>query len=222
MQTEKRDKSLWTPCVWSPLLVALLAACSSGETNGTTGSDSGTAGSGGMAGSGGAPTAGSGDQTTAGASGSGASSGGTSSAGGSSSGGSPSAAGTGGSAGSGGSGTGGNAAGGSSGGGGAQPDPACLAFCASSDRTCGGPDAEAATSSAITATTPTGCSLTVELAVSGTVEVDIDCTAEEACVENASGCLGTPGMCYAAEVTDTDFSYRLDGCLQGGLWCTSS
>ena len=103
-----------------------------------------------------------------------------------------------------------------------QPDEACMAFCALSDPMCSGPDLEYASSSTITETTPTGCSLTVELPFSGTVEVNLDCTQKEACVEQGSGCLGSPGECYTAEASsEGNFWYLLPNCINGSLDCWS-
>ena len=94
-----------------------------------------------------------------------------------------------------------------------------MEFCESNAIQCGGPNAQASPSSTITATTPTGCSLSTALI--GTVSVNIDCATAQVCIEESSGgCLGTPGECYDAQFDSGNFGYTLQGCINGGVWCT--
>lgn len=99
------------------------------------------------------------------------------------------------------------------------PVAECVAFCASSSRFCSGPNLEVATSSSVVGTNA-GCTLTVELPASGSVEVDLDCVSGEVCIEQGSACFGEPGECYAADWGASGFSYFIPGCLNGSLVCS--
>lgn len=99
------------------------------------------------------------------------------------------------------------------------PIAECVAFCASSSRFCNGPNLEVATSSSVVGTN-VGCTLTVELPASGSVEVDLNCVSGEVCIERGSACFGVPGECYAANWGASGFSYFIPGCLNGSLTCS--
>jgi hypothetical protein len=99
------------------------------------------------------------------------------------------------------------------------PDPACLAWCASSHIWCTTTDTEYGTAN-ITERTANGCSIHVALVVHGTIDVTLDCASKKVCVDQGDGgCTGAAGTCYPADVTATSVSYMLAACLQGSLAC---